>query len=150
MCPDQAAELADVSLGDAWLPEFKGEKSGESLMVIRTNVARDLFAALDREEAIRMKKVEASKVVQSQLVNLVFKKKDLGSRLFTLSKFGLNTPRFVPEPKVRYSLFVWLRMIFIYSSIWASRCKPLRSLLVHAPLPVFRAYYGIYKYLAKV
>ena len=26
MCPDQAAELADISFGDAWLPEFKNEK----------------------------------------------------------------------------------------------------------------------------
>jgi coenzyme F420 hydrogenase subunit beta len=150
MCPDQAAELADVSLGDAWLPEFKSEKSGESLMVIRTNAARDLFAALDREGAIRMKEVEASKVVQSQFVNLVFKKKDLGARLSTLRRFGVSTPKFVPEPNVTYSLFAWLRMIFMYSNIWASKCKPLRSLLVHAPLPVFRAYYGIYKYLSKV
>ena len=28
MCPDQLAELADISLGDAWLPEFRGDKIG--------------------------------------------------------------------------------------------------------------------------
>ena len=150
MCPDQAAELADVSLGDAWLPEFKSDTSGESLIVIRTKAASDFFAALNLGKAVHMKEVKPSKVVQSQFVNLVFKKKDLGSRLFTLRKFGLSTPRFVPEPRLKYSPFIWLRMIFMYGSIWASNCRSLRSLLAHVPLPVFRAYYGVYKYLSKV
>ena len=150
MCPDQAGELADVSLGDAWLPEFRSEKSGESLIVIRTKAASDFFATLYREKTVHVKEVEASKVVQSQLVNLVFKKKDLGSRLFTLRRFGINTPRFVPEPRIRFSLFIWLRMIFMYSSIWASNRKPFRALLIHVPFPVFRAYYGVYKYLSKI
>jgi coenzyme F420 hydrogenase subunit beta len=150
MCPDQAAELADVSLGDAWLPEFKSDRSGKSLIVIRTKAASDFFAALNREKAVNMRKVEDSKVVQSQLVNLVFKKKDLGSRLFTLRKFGVSTPRYVPEPRILHSPFIWFRMMFMYSSVWASSRKPLKSLLAHVPLPVFRAYYGIYKYLSKV
>lgn len=150
MCPDQAAELADVSLGDAWLPEFRKEKSGESIIVMRTKAASDFFATPDRENAIHLGEVKPSKVAQSQMVNLIFKKKDLGSRLITLHRFGVSTPRFVPEPRIRSSPFIWLRMMFMHGSIRASNCKPLRPLLIHVPFPVFRAYYGIYKYLSKI
>jgi coenzyme F420 hydrogenase subunit beta len=150
MCPDQAAELADVSLGDAWLPEFMSEESGESIIVMRTKAANDFFATLEGEKAIHIRKVEPSRLVQSQMVNLVFKKKDLGSRLSTLHRSGVSTPRFVPEPRIRSSPFIWLRMMFVYGSIRASNCKSLRSLLIHVPFPVFRAYYGVYKYLSKI
>ena len=150
MCPDQAGELADVSLGDAWLPELKSEKSGESLIVIRTKAAGDLFALMNQEKALDLRKVQVSKIEQSQSVNLVFKKNDLGSRLATIRKFGVNTPRFHPEPRISISLFPWLRMIFMYSNIWISSRKWLQSLLIRVPFPVFRAYYGIYKYLSKI
>jgi hypothetical protein len=150
MCPDQAAELADVSLGDAWLPELKSEKSGESLIVIRTKAASDLFALLNRDKAIDLGRVQVNKVEQSQSVNLIFKKKDLGARLSTIRKFGVDTPRFHPEPGISVSPFPWLRMLFMYCNIAVSNRKSLRSLLTHAPFPVFRAYYGIYKYLSKI
>jgi hypothetical protein len=150
MCPDQAAELADVSLGDAWLPEFKKDRSGESIIVVRTKAAHDLLAALSGEKVIQVREVEDSKLAQSQMVNLIFKKKDLGSRLSILQRFGVSVPKFVPKPRVRSSPFIWLRMMFMYSGIRASNCLPLRPLLVHVPFPVFRAYYGVYKYLSKI
>lgn len=150
MCPDQAAELADVSLGDAWLPEFKRDKSGESIIVVRTKAAHDFLAALSRDKVMQVREVEDSKLAQSQMVNLILKKKDLGSRLSTLHKFGLNTPKFIPKPRIRSSPFIWLRMMFMYGGIRTSNCQPLRPLLVHVPFPVFRAYYGVYKYLSKI
>jgi coenzyme F420 hydrogenase subunit beta len=150
MCPDQAGELADVSLGDAWLPELKSEKSGESLIVIRTKAANDFLALLNREKAIDLRKVQVGKVEQSQLVNLIFKKKDLGSRLSTIRRFGLSTPKFHPEPGSSNSPFLWLRMMFMYINIWASNRMSLRTFLARVPLPMFRAYYGIYKYLSKI
>ena len=150
MCPDQAAELADVSLGDAWLPELKSEKSGESLIVVRTKAASDLLALLKREKAIDLRKVQVSKVEQSQFVNLIFKKKDLGARLSTIRKFGVNTPMFHPQPEVSASPFPWFRMLFMYCNIAVSNRKWIRPLLTHVPFPIFRAYYGIYKYLCKI
>jgi coenzyme F420 hydrogenase subunit beta len=150
MCPDQAAEFADVSLGDAWLPELKGEKSGESLLIVRTKAASDLLALLKREKAIDLRKVHVNKVEQSQFVNLIFKKKDLGARLSTIRKFGVNTPMFHPQPEVSASPFPWFRMLFMYCSIAVSNRKSLRPLLTHVPFPIFRAYYGIYKYLCKI
>jgi len=150
MCPDQAAELADVSLGDAWLPELKSEKSGESLLIVRTKAASDLLALLNREKAIELRKVSFSKVEQSQFVNLVFKKKDLGARLSTIRKFGVNTPTFHPQPRGSVSPSPWFRMLFMYCNITVSTHKSLRTLLTHVPFPAFRAYYGIYKYLCKI
>jgi coenzyme F420 hydrogenase subunit beta len=150
MCPDQAAELADLSLGDAWLPELKSEKSGESLLIVRTKEANDLLALLNREKAIDLRKVQVNKVEQSQFVNLIFKKKDLGARLSTIRKLGVNTPTFNPQPRVAASPFPLLRMLFMYTNIALSSHKSLRPLLAHVPFPIFRAYYGIYKYLCKI
>lgn len=36
LCCDGAAELADISCGDAWLPEFSGENPGVSMIITRT------------------------------------------------------------------------------------------------------------------
>ena len=42
-CTDVMTELADISLGDAWLPEYKKDGMGNSVVVTRSRLADDII-----------------------------------------------------------------------------------------------------------
>jgi coenzyme F420 hydrogenase subunit beta len=148
MCPDQLAELADISLGDAWLPEFRSDKIGESIMVTRTEFAETLLHNLKKEGQIALSQVSLEKVKKSQAVNLRFKKDDFSTRITMLKAFNHHTPTFVPEISGHFSFMGFLRGMFIFMSIKLSLNKHAISLLSHLPFPIFRLYSGIYRTLS--
>lgn len=148
MCPDQSGELADISLGDAWLPELRSDRIGESIIVARTQIAEDILSKMVSENVISVRLTTPEKVKQSQSVNLTFKKSDLSTRLIMLSLLGKQVPVFTPDQS-SWSPMAFLRALLIYFSIAVSSDRHLRSLLVHFPIPFFRMYYGVYKLLSK-
>ena len=148
MCPDQAAEFADLAFGDAWLPEFGGEKVGESIILARTKVGEDFLYEASQNNAIFLKSVPCEKVEESQSVNLVIKKSDLATRLYLRRVVGKEVPRHNLNFEGRLSLISFVRALFVYFNIWASSKRFFRSILCRVPFPLFRAYYGLYKYLS--
>jgi len=150
MCPDQAAELADISLGDAWLPEFRSEKTGESIIAARTKKGLDILTSANTAGYISLRKVPAQKLEQSQMVNLIFKKKDLPNRLLLLGLYGKQIPRFNFQQAKALRLSSFLRSTFIFCNMRASKSSALRPILRVIPFPLFRSYYGIYKYLSRL
>lgn len=146
MCPDQAAELADVSLGDAWLPEMKNEKIGKSVIICRTKIGNKILAIGKSNQKIDKQTISVEKVVQSQIANLIFKKKDLATRKVLFRLFGKMFPKFNPQTSSTKSFGSLLRAFFIFFGIWASSNKYLRPIIVNAPFSLFRLYYGIYKF----
>jgi coenzyme F420 hydrogenase subunit beta len=147
MCPDQAAELADISFGDAWLPELRNEKEGTSIVIARTNRGQQLLTQATEAGALTLQKVEAEKVLQSQFVNMKFKKNDLPSRLVLLRLSGKLTPQFMPKIQPRLSVVSLLRAGYVYLNIKASANRHFRGVLRRAPFPLIRLYYGLYKWL---
>jgi coenzyme F420 hydrogenase subunit beta len=149
MCPDQTGELADISLGDAWLPEFRSDKIGKSIIITRTKVAEDMLSEMASSKLISLKQVSHEKVKQSQSLNLKFKKDDLSTRLNMIRFFGRQVPNFVPSQS-SWSLAAFLRALYIYFNIKISSSKRIRPLLSLLPFPFFRFYFGIYKFLCLV
>jgi coenzyme F420 hydrogenase subunit beta len=147
MCPDQTAEFADISLGDAWLPELKLEKRGASIVISRTSRGKNLLDDAVSAKAISMASVDIGKVRQSQFTNLKFKKDDLGYRLGFLRSMGRETPVFNPNVKSSRKLASALRAFYIYVNIKASSKKLFCRFLSRVPLPLIRLYYGVYKAL---
>ena len=150
MCPDQGAELADLSFGDAWLPELRREKTGTSIVVCRTSAGQTLLDKAMAANVIHLSPVDTEKITQSQFVNLRFKKDDLPSRLSLLHRMGWETPKFKPEPAPSTSFISVLRAFYIYSNIKASSSGHFRSFLKHVPFPLIRLYYGVYKSLCTI
>jgi len=147
MCPDQTGELADISLGDAWLPELRSDRIGESIIVTRTSFAEDVLSKMVSAKVISAQLTTPEKVKQSQALNLKFKKCDLSTRLTTLSLLGRQIPVFIPKES-SWSPLAFLRALYIYFNIRISSDKHLRSLLVRFPIPFFRLYFGLYKFLS--
>jgi len=146
MCPDQTGELADISLGDAWLPELRSDKIGESIIITRTKAAESMLSAMASSRVISLMQVSPEKVKQSQFLNLKFKKDDLSTRLNMIMFFGRQVPDFIPAQN-SWSFAAFLRALYIYFNIKMSSSKQIRPLLSLLPFPFFRLYFGIYKFL---
>ncbi len=147
LCPDHTAELADISFGDAWLPEFKHKTGGTSIVISRSQKGQCLLDEAKLAGAVALSELSIQKVEQSQRINIKFKKKDLPSRLSIMDSMGRASPSNTGlQPAL--SLVSVLRAFYIYSSIKASSNEYFRSLLNQTPFPLIRLYYGIYKFLS--
>jgi coenzyme F420 hydrogenase subunit beta len=152
MCPDHTAEMADISLGDAWFPELLHDKVGRSVIVTRTQVAEDIIAALISGKAVSLVEVDVDKVKQSQRLLIRFKKDFFKSRLSLLKMLGKQTPSF-NMPATASSDALWLPTVFLkafypFFNSHISLNKRIKPVLKYAPLPLFRLYFGIYKFLS--
>jgi coenzyme F420 hydrogenase subunit beta len=146
MCPDQTGELADISLGDAWLPEFRDSKIGESIIITRTQIAESILSSMTSSKIISITQSSPERVKQSQLLNLKFKKTDLSTRLNIIKLLGRQVPNFTPAQN-SLSIAASLRASYIYFNIKMSSNKRIRPLLSFLPFPLFRLYFGVYKFL---
>jgi len=91
-CSDATNELADISLGDAWLSKLISKGNiGESLVMTRTQVGEELLKKAAKQRRVSVHKVSRKEVVQSQM-GLLLKKRNLRARLFALRLFGRRMP----------------------------------------------------------
>jgi coenzyme F420 hydrogenase subunit beta len=84
LCCDETAELADISFGDAWLPELQHDHVGSSIIVSRNEVAEQLLRDAVLRGRVVIEKAASRDVVRSQIDALYRKKKEAGAymRLF--------------------------------------------------------------------
>lgn len=95
-CTDVLTELADLSVGDAWLPDYVRDGNGNSVMVARSRVADTLIqAGMDSGDLDAVEK-PVSLIVKSQQGGLDHKQKGVKFRSFIAT---LDTD--IPVPHVR-------------------------------------------------
>jgi coenzyme F420-reducing hydrogenase beta subunit len=66
-CADVFAECADITLMDAWLPEYMDETRGTSLIITRSKQLNDIIVNSIRDGQLVLKEVPVEKIVESQL-----------------------------------------------------------------------------------
>jgi len=81
-CCDVTAELADISVGDAWLKEVEEKDTlGTSVVVIRSEFGEEAVDLLGRDRKISFKPAPESDVIRSQRGILARKRSGVGSRM---------------------------------------------------------------------
>jgi coenzyme F420 hydrogenase subunit beta len=150
MCPDQMAEFADVSFGDAWLPEYDSDKIGRSVVVSKNEFSDNILKEMVRKGQLHLSYISVEKIEQSQQPNLVFKKIDIGTRLSILSANNYKTPIFNPKPEVSLSPLSVIRTLLVLSSVKLSKMSFFKRIGLYVPFPFFRLYSGCFKYLYKI
>lgn len=122
MCSDALNELSDISFGDAWLPEYAEEKKGISVLVSRNEKGDQLLKKLEKENKVKLKVCNTSKVVKSQPHALYFKKKTLKARKNISITF--NKPFTTDDTYLLESdIFDYLFIFFIYFNNYLSSFK---------------------------
>lgn len=90
-CDDVLAETADITFGDAWLPEFTGDPKGDNIVVTRSRAAKDVF---DRNSgALQLTDITAERAARSQDAGLRHRREGLAYRLARDRQNGMQVPR---------------------------------------------------------
>lgn len=81
-CDDIFGELGDISVGDAWLPEYVKDYKGNSVIVVRNSIINELIIEGVEEEEIILKEISNDLAEKSQAGGIRNKRKDLQFRLW--------------------------------------------------------------------
>ena len=135
MCSDQTSESADISFGDAWLPELSDDKIGKSIVISKSEIEEKILHTMKLKNRIELKEVSVKKVVQSQQNLLYFKKKNLKARIDLFQKkVHFNTNLIEPD------FIDYLLCLYPYFNRLVSQNHALRMLLKHIPQRVLFLY----------
>lgn len=123
LCPDQTNELADLSFGDAWLPEVLGaDRIGTSIVISRSEEGERLLERASVNGYIVLKKISAAEVIRSQWRALLRKKREIAAQNFIFKVLGKNIPFYdlvYPKPRPRAYRKATIR--YVLSSILKNR-----------------------------
>lgn len=100
-CDDVLAETADITVGDAWLPEYTNDSMGTNIIVVRNPIIQQI---LDRNsDKIYLEKISNDKVHQSQAGGFRHRRDGLAYRLYQKDKYNQWRPTKRVEPSNKLS-----------------------------------------------
>jgi len=149
-CSDALNELADISLGDAWLPELIYDNPGESMIITRTKIGDELLRAAISKGKVEVIRVRRHDIIRAHKGMLFFKKRELATRVNLLKKLG----------KLQYNIYLekrcltkptigtyWRSMLTLFN-VYVSSKQKLRWLLKYIPLRLLRFYVSCYNVIS--
>lgn len=128
LCCDGTCELSDISFGDTWLPEFRNEKIGESIIISRTKLGEEIIENAKSKRKIELIEIKDDKVVKSQERMLYTKKSDLKARISIFKIFGKKTPNYNIK-LLKPESTAYLNAISLYLQLCISSKRCLWSLI---------------------
>lgn len=102
LCTDAFGELADISCGDAWLPEYMGsDDQGMSVVVVRSERGREFLSSVGAGVLV-LNSLSIDKAVQSQRLALVWKKEWMTAKIVLNKLIGREVPTYESDlPPIR-------------------------------------------------
>lgn len=92
-CDDIVGELADISCGDAWLPDYVKDPAGHNILVVRTGWLQELIETAQNEQALSLHTHPPEQVYASQAGNFRHRRDGLGIRVREADQKGLWHPQ---------------------------------------------------------
>lgn len=107
LCPDGLGQAADLSFGDAWQKHSGNGEQGISLVIVRTELGRQILRRAMEAGYVQLERVDGSAVLRAQ-PGLLQRRRELFGRLAAMTVLGLRTPRFPGFALLR----AWVRQPF--------------------------------------
>ena len=92
-CDDVLTELADISLGDAWIDPYDKNGLGNSIIITRTKIAENLIKNGLNKNLLALDVMSTEKIILSQNGSFNHRHKGLAFRVMKANKEGKLTPR---------------------------------------------------------
>lgn len=92
-CDDVVGETADVSIGDAWLPQYSKDGKGTNIVVVRDLDIEKLITNAIEEGRIHLEKINAKTVIESQSAGFFHRLEGLAFRLHLADDKGVWRPQ---------------------------------------------------------
>ena len=97
-CDDVFAETADLSVGDAWLPEFERDARGTNVVAVRHPELRELLEGARREKRLDLTPATPDQLAASQKGGLRDRREGLAYRLYLKRKRRIWAPHKRVQP----------------------------------------------------
>lgn len=91
-CDDVTTELADISLGDAWLNPYNKDGKGTNVIVTRSKLAEELINAGIKSNELSVEPLAFEAFLSSQQGSFNHRHKGLGYRMSLAEKRGMTIP----------------------------------------------------------
>lgn len=91
-CDDVTTELADISLGDAWLEPFNKDGKGTNVIVTRSKLADDIIWEGMKNNELSVESLSLERFLSSQQGSFNHRHKGLGYRIELAKKQGKAVP----------------------------------------------------------
>lgn len=101
-CTDVLTELADISLGDAWLDEYREDGLGNSVIVTRSMVADKLIRNGIQQGVLSVELIDKNKIISSQSPSFSHRQEGIKLRLLFRKIKGQQVP-FVRKRVLKFS-----------------------------------------------
>lgn len=119
ICTDQTCEFSDISFGDIWLPEYRDDKVGTSLIISRTEFSEEILGKMKNKNKIFISKTDPEIVIKSQKHPLRVKKEFISARFNIFKILGKKTPSY--NYKLQKTTFkAYLHTIIVFFQIYIS------------------------------
>lgn len=118
-CDDVATELADISLGDAWIEPYRNDGKGNNVIVTRSILAETLIKNGVELRELQINTIPIDKFISSQKGSYNHRHKGLGYRI------AKNSKKIIP-PKRHYNQNVSIDFKMVQSQRLRIRKKSLK------------------------
>ncbi len=99
-CDDVVGEVADISVGDAWLPEFEHDWQGTNAVITRNFDLDRLVTRAAGQGRLHLQEVEPGRITESQFSGFRHKREGLAYRLYSEQKKGHWIPKKRVQPEL--------------------------------------------------
>ncbi|MFP5272028.1 Coenzyme F420 hydrogenase/dehydrogenase, beta subunit C-terminal domain [Coleofasciculus sp.] len=99
-CDDVVAEAADVSVGDAWLPQYVRDSQGTNVVVVRHPKIRELLEQGMATGKLKLDYIDAEEVARSQESGFRHRRDGLAYRLLITKRRGEWYPPKRVQPRI--------------------------------------------------
>jgi len=79
---DSFNELADVTFGDAWLPEYDNDPQGNNILIVRNEKLAEIISQAVESKELKFNQASVEKIEESQRGLIHHTRDELGFRLF--------------------------------------------------------------------
>ena len=97
-CDDVVAETADISFGDAWLPQYTKDPKGTSLVIVRNKILNKILTNY-RGKDIALDDLSKDDVIKSQAGGFRHRREALSFRIHNKDKSKIWYPKKRVEPR---------------------------------------------------
>jgi coenzyme F420 hydrogenase subunit beta len=96
-CDDVLAETADLTIGDAWLPQYVADSRGTNIVIVRHPVLHEMVRQAMADGRLSLEAIDADEVARSQNSGLRHRRDGLQYRLLMAQRRGeWHPPKRVP------------------------------------------------------
>jgi coenzyme F420 hydrogenase subunit beta len=107
-CDDVTTELADVSVGDAWIHPFVSDPAGTSIVLTRSEAAEKVIQDLIRSGRAQLETLSVTQLHESQRGSFSHRQDDLVLRLAGARSRGMRVPPKREYKTIKPTLYRWL------------------------------------------